>query len=104
MDQGQCNTVVIGKNRFTGELVAIKSINTIKYKKLANDNDIAEADAMNACKDSQNVVRLLDSFELDNMTYLVTKFAEGKDLLEYCISQPNENQWLSEKRARHIFK
>mgnify|MGYP000066939866 CR=1 FL=1 len=46
---------------------------------------------MNACKDSPNVVRLLDYFEIDNMTYLVTKFAEGKDLLEYCITQPNEN-------------
>ena len=77
----------VGQPRF----VAIKSINTIKYKKLAADNNISEADSMNACKDSPNVVRLLDYFEIDNMTYLVTKFAEGKDLLEYCITQPNEN-------------
>ncbi len=104
MDQGQCNTVVIGKNRMTGELVAVKCINTIKYKKLAADNKISEADAMSACKDSQNVVKLLDTFELDDMTYLITKFAEGKDLLEYCLTQPNEHQWLSEKRARYIFK
>ncbi len=91
MDQGQCNMVVIGKNRHTEEIVAIKSINTRKYKKLAVDNGITEADAMSACKDSRNVIRLLDNFEFDGVTYLITKFAEGKDLLEYCLTQPNKN-------------
>jgi serine/threonine protein kinase len=40
---------------------------------------------MHQCKDSHNIVRILDSFELHDKTYIVTKFAKGGDLLEYCL-------------------
>jgi hypothetical protein len=38
VNQGQCNSVDIGSNKSTGELVAIKAIDTVKYKKLAHQN------------------------------------------------------------------
>ena len=58
---------------------------------------------MSLCKDSHYIVKLVDDFELNDLTYIITKYAEGKDLLEYCLNQPNQDQWLSEKRTRHIF-
>ena len=96
--------MVIGSNKFTGELVAIKAIDTKKYTKLAQQNRISEIDAMRMCKESHGVVKILDSFELDGQTYIVTKYAKGGDLLEYCLEQPDQSQWMTEKRARHIFQ
>ncbi len=73
----------------TGNRVAIKAIDTAKYTKLASSNFITEVDAMHLCKKSQYVVSLVDSFEVDDLTYIVSKYAEGGNLLEYCCEQSN---------------
>ncbi len=41
------------------------------------------------CKKSQYVVSLVENFEVDKMTYIVSKYAEGGDLLYYCLGQPD---------------
>ena len=38
---------------------------------------------MRLCQNSSNVVQLIDEFEHGDKTYLVTKFAQGGDLLTY---------------------
>lgn len=55
------------------------------------------------CRDSQYVVNLIDHFEYDNETVIVSKYAEGGDLLNYCLAQKDQSQWVSEDRACHIF-
>ena len=103
IDDGQCNQVSIGVSKLTGTPVAIKEIRTKKYLKLAAENSICEAEAITLCKGSKRVVKLLNTFELENFTYIITKFEEGRNLLDYCLSQPNQTQWMSEQRVRFIF-
>ena len=59
---------------------------------------------MSLCQKSDHVVSLIDHFEIGDATYIVSKYAQGGDLFEYCLSQPSKTQWLSEKRARHIIQ
>lgn len=44
-----------------------------QYKKLARTSGIGEAEAMQECKDSAHVVSLIDHFELNGRTYIVSK-------------------------------
>ena len=55
------------------------------------------------CRDSQYVVNLIDHFEYDNETVIISKYAEGGDLLNYCLAQKDQSCWVSEDRACHIF-
>ena len=32
------------------------------------------------------------------------KFEEGRNLLDYCLNQPDQTNWMSEKRVRFIFQ
>lgn len=104
VDQGQCNTVVIGQSKVTGVKVAIKAIPTEKYQRLAGEHNTSEAEAMNLCQKSDYIVSLVDHFEIGDTTYLVSKYAQGGDLFEYCLRQPDQNKWMSEHRARHIIQ
>lgn len=54
---------------------------------------------MELFKESPHIVNLLESFKQDNVVYLITKFAEGGDLLQCCVTR----QSLSEECVRHIF-
>ena len=58
---------------------------------------------MLCCQKSKHVVQLVESFSFDSNLYLVTKYASGGDLLQYCLAQDNSKQWMDEKRAKHIF-
>lgn len=58
---------------------------------------------MNTCCDSKHIIDLVEMFEKDDKIYLVTKFAKGGDLLNYCMQQEDSNNWMSVERARHIF-
>ena len=67
----------------TGQRVAIKANETQKYKRLARENAISEAIAMHINQESKHVLNLVEDFEQDGQTYIVTKFVRGGDLLSY---------------------
>lgn len=48
-------------------------------------------------------VKLIDHFEIDGETFIVSKLAQGGDLLNYCLTNTESACWLPEDRARHIF-
>lgn len=48
-------------------------------------------------------IDLVERFHINDQTYIVTKLAAGGNLFEYCLRQPNQNVWMSEKRAQRIF-
>ena len=63
--------------------VAIKANDTSKYQRLSRENQISEADAMLAVQQSYHVVNFIEEFQHEELTYLVTKFVRGGDLLSY---------------------
>ena len=51
---------------------------------------------MRACDGSQNLISLVETFELGDKTYVVTRYAKGGDLLRYmtdlgvnCLNEQN---------------
>ena len=58
-------------------------MNAAKYKLQSNYSHISEGSAMSCCQKSYNILRLVDEFEVKGQTYLVTKYAQGGDLLNY---------------------
>jgi serine/threonine protein kinase len=94
---------VFATHRTTQRQVAIKKISQKAYKNSKSKNKISETAALNLCRESKHVVNLVESMKVDNSIYLVTKYAQGGNLLQYCLSQPNQERWLDEKRAHHIF-
>jgi len=52
---------------------------------------------------SSYIVKLIDHFEIDSKTFIVSKFAKGGNLLNYCLTNTESDCWLAEDRARHIF-
>ena len=64
---------------------------------------IQEVDAMMLLHKSSYVVKLIDHFKIDDQSYIVSKYAQGGDLLNYCLNTNESSRWLFEDRARHIF-
>ena len=95
--------MTIGFNRITGLHVAIKAIDKETCERKESFGSIQEVDAMMLLHKSSHVVKLIDHFEIDDETYIVTKYAKGGDLLNYCSKTKESSGWLSENRARHIF-
>jgi len=67
------------------------------------EGQIEEVEAMILLHKSPHVVKLIDHFEIDGETFIASKFAQGGDLLNYCLTYTKSDCWLSEDRARHIF-
>lgn len=86
IDEGCSNDVVIAKHKLNGMKVAIKAIPAKKYRRLQKENMVDEGGAMELCNFSEYVVRLVEKFSMDGMVYIVSKYAYGGDLLNYCIS------------------
>ena len=63
--------------------VVVKSVNKKGYERSTHKNSIAEAEAMEMCKESRYVVGLVDYLEVGEMVYIVSKFQEGGDLRQY---------------------
>ena len=53
------------------------------------------------CRNSENVLKFVETFTEGNMTYIVTKLAQGGDLLDYLHNRSEPS--LSEDEARHMF-
>ncbi len=95
--------MAIGASKLSGARVAVKEIPTEKYLRLAKEHKVSEAEAITMCKGNKRIIKLMDTFEIEGYTYIITKYEEGRNLLDYCLSQPDQDRWMSEQRARHIF-
>lgn len=98
--EGSCNPVWFAKHRITGAKVAIKAVETSKYARITTENQISESEAMQVCSGSDYVARLVECFEHENQTLMVTKFYKGGDLLSYLTSRGVAK--LSESHSRLI--
>ena len=52
-------------------------------------------------KSSESVLKFVETFTEDKMTYIVTRLAHGGDLVNYLNNRREPN--LSEDEARHMF-
>lgn len=84
--QGSANPVFVATHLMTGLKVVIKAIDTAKYKRLRNENNISESIAMHKCHKSNFVASLVEEFSHEHRTYIVTKFYKGGDLVTYMDS------------------
>ena len=100
--EGSCNPVWLAQHRISGLSVAIKAIETVKYKRLTLENQISEGYAMNLCQSSLHVVNFIEEFTLDDKTYIVTKFVRGGDLLSYLSNLGVDK--VPEDHAHYIFR
>ncbi len=82
--------------------MAIKSIPSTKYDRLSFENKISEANAMNLCRKSPHVVTLVDHFEIEGETFIVSKYAPGGDLASYLNKRIKKNRTFSEGLAQSI--
>ena len=96
------NPVWLGTHKVTGLQVAIKKIDHSKYRQLKKQNHISEANAMIECQDSKHVISLIEAFRQSSYTYIVTKLAEGGDLMNYLGIHKVEN--LPETWTKRIVK
>ena len=93
----------------TGAEVAIKSIDKKKYVRLQKEGRLSEAEALELCKESAHVVNLIEKFTWQGEIYLVTKFAAGGDLLQFCLKHEELSAakgcltWLTEAQYKDIF-
>ena len=83
---------MIAKHKLTSALVVIKSINKAKYERLQNEDRVSEAEALELCKESAYIINLIEKFNYKGDIYLVTKFACGGDLLQYCMKREGRVQ------------
>ena len=82
--------------------VAIKTIKTHTYKRLAREQNVSEADVhYTLCRQSDHMLKFVEAFTEGNLTYIVTKFARGGDLLNHLSRR--DDPCLSEDEARRMF-
>ena len=109
INEGCSNAVAIARHKLTGADVAIKCIQKKKYARLQKEDRVSEAEALELCKESAYIVNLIEKFTLFGEIYLVTKFAAGGDLLQYCLNSEEKSiaagkpGWLSADQVKHIF-
>ena len=63
---------------------------------------MTEAEAMDLCRDSPYVTRLVEEFHEDGKTNIVTKYEQGSDLVNM-IKQRGSKKF-GEKEARSLFR
>ena len=76
-------------------------MNKQKYKQHTIENHISESEAIYRCHRSRSVIKLVEEFQQEGQTFIVTKFEQGGDLLSY-LERLGVNK-LPEDKARHIF-
>ena len=107
IEEGCSNPVHIARHKLSDMKVAIKAIPAKKYLRLQQENMIDEGAAMDLCRDSENVIGLVEKFKMDGNVYIVTKYAAGGDLLSYCMKQAertdSDGLWFTEDTIKHIF-
>ncbi len=82
----------MGVNKVTGACVSIKDIPTAIYDSLTAEHCISEAESMTMLHKSKHVVKLVDHFNVNDITYIVSKeYAQAEsNLLKYCLETTTE--------------
>lgn len=81
-----------------------------QYKNLQKSQGFSEAEAILMCKGSAFVIDFIEMFDLRGRVYMVTKFASGGDLSQFCMKfgklneqSDNAADWLTEEQVKLIF-
>jgi len=97
MGQGTYGSVSKGKNRATGVIRAVK---TMQKKDIKNDARYKAEIAIMKKLDHPNIIKLFETFEDAKNTYLVLELCTGGELFDRIIEQ----QFFSEKGASILMK
>ena len=87
MLEGSSARLLVARHNLTGVVITIKSIDGTKVVKMWQRDRISEAESLQLCKGSAFVMNLVEKFTLKDRVYLVTKYAAGGNLLDYCLKQ-----------------
>ncbi|GEQ72684.1 hypothetical protein JCM33374_g6371 [Metschnikowia sp. JCM 33374] len=102
LGEGAFSRVYKGVNTKTGEDVAIKIITRtgLSEKQIANiNNEIFVMNTLNNSGNHPNILKLIESFESEENSYLILEYCDGGEIFDKII----EYTYLSEDLARHIF-
>lgn len=102
LGEGAFSHVYKGVNNRTGDVVAIKIINkkSLSEKQISNiKNEIFVMNTLNNAGKHPNILRLIESFESEENSYLVLEYCDGGEIFDKII----EYTYLSEDLARHVF-
>ncbi|KAM9901241.1 hypothetical protein OXX79_004653 [Metschnikowia pulcherrima] len=102
LGEGAFSHVYKGTDTRTGEEVAIKVINktNLSAKQIANiKNEIFVMNTLNNTGKHPNILKLIETFESEECTYLVVEYCDGGEIFDKII----EYTYLSEDLARHVF-
>jgi serine/threonine protein kinase len=97
---GMCGTVHLCIHRETGEHYAVKIIDTKKFTKTPglSTKDLREEAEMMKRLDHPNIIRIKDTFETDNIIFIVMELVRGGDLFDRIL----EKGRYSEMNARRV--
>lgn len=85
IDKRSLEAVQVAEHKIQGTRVAIKSMTMKQYKHLQKSQGFSEAEAILMCKGSPFVIDFIEMFDLKGRVYIVTKFAAGGDLTQFCM-------------------
>lgn len=98
LGEGSCACVYEGRNKFSGQLVAVKIIK--KRHGLRRSRVFREIEMFYHCQKHTNVIQLLEYFEESDKFYLVFEKAEGGPLLAHI----QKRIYFTENEASQIVK
>ena len=100
---GSFAVVKMGVQRSTGELVAIKEIDKVKYqlksKNRKNNSIMNESEIMRQVN-HKNIIKVFDVYDTPNTLYLVLEMAHGGELFHKIL----ENKRLDEPHSRLVMR
>ncbi|OBA21217.1 Pkinase-domain-containing protein [Metschnikowia bicuspidata var. bicuspidata NRRL YB-4993] len=102
LGEGAFSLVYRGMDCRKGNDVAIKIINktNLSKKQIANiNNEIYVMNTLNNAGNHPNILRLIESFESEQSSYLILEYCDGGEIFDKII----EHTYLSEDLARHVF-
>lgn len=101
LGEGGFGRVYKGKNKETGDFVAIKYIDLTDFLKSANKiEDIYKESKILQMLNHKNIIKLISAFVLKSDLILIMEYAEGGELYDYVA----EKKGLDEIESRQIIK
>eukprot|EP01130_Rhizamoeba_saxonica_P007126 TRINITY_DN2866_c0_g2_i1.p1 TRINITY_DN2866_c0_g2~~TRINITY_DN2866_c0_g2_i1.p1 ORF type:complete len:652 (-),score=132.18 TRINITY_DN2866_c0_g2_i1:31-1986(-) len=100
LGMGSFGTVQQAREIFTNKLVAIKLLKWKNINSTKEKQQIHREIGILKRLDHPNIVKLLDVFELDDITYLVFEYVSNGELFDFLV----QNNRLDEKLARKFIR
>jgi len=83
-----------------GNKVAVKVFNNSALSERARKLVDQEIQVLKRLGNHPNIIKLINSIDQENVSYMVQEYIEGGDLFEYVIKHPEE---MTERRVKRIF-